>query len=443
MNTASKSLPPVQQILKQWDTGKRLRREQILKAVIANGHVRTKEEIENLFEGAASLLLSRFVAWLHLSYAKKQSIALLLEAIAVLIRPMGRYSCSDAGNDGTSHMCKLFTRSNSLRLELIEAGGVGTLTDLLCLDAAPTHACTAAIHLLGNILKGGKEYCSILLDLDVFDAIIHALELQNDQAFHEAACELLMALHQDPAAALELYQHLLTLASMTASSRFLISIGNLLNRLVKEGIPADLATIHAGLQLLGSSEISVALEGERLLLQAAEQPKLKQAVQSSLMTALRSAKETAKRHEEANVLQCLAALRTSASPSSEMEGKQLQELLNLLVPCMGQADDISLQVAAQACLHAVANEQVWARLEKHLGDRLTTRLKVWHGLVFVGWPILHALMQEVPNALGLSQAVVLSELERQLLIRLTCGPLQNANVDGEASGVDKRSNLLG
>eukprot|EP00730_Choanoeca_flexa_P001542 TRINITY_DN10681_c0_g1_i10.p1 TRINITY_DN10681_c0_g1~~TRINITY_DN10681_c0_g1_i10.p1 ORF type:complete len:172 (+),score=12.97 TRINITY_DN10681_c0_g1_i10:60-575(+) len=117
MNTASKSLPPVQQILKQWDTGKRLRREQILKAVIANGHVRTKEEIENLFEGAASLLLSRFVAWLHLSYAKKQSIALLLEAIAVLIRPMG---------------------SNSLRLELIEAGGVGTLTDLLCLDAAPT-----------------------------------------------------------------------------------------------------------------------------------------------------------------------------------------------------------------------------------------------------------------------------------------------------------------
>eukprot|EP00730_Choanoeca_flexa_P001544 TRINITY_DN10681_c0_g1_i12.p2 TRINITY_DN10681_c0_g1~~TRINITY_DN10681_c0_g1_i12.p2 ORF type:complete len:109 (+),score=16.20 TRINITY_DN10681_c0_g1_i12:1110-1436(+) len=108
-----------------------------------------------------------------------------------------------------------------------------------------------------------------------------------------------------------------------------------------------------------------------------------------------------------------------------MEGKQLQELLNLLVPCMGQADDISLQVAAQACLHAVANEQVWARLEKHLGDRLTTRLK------------------EVPNALGLSQAVVLSELERQLLIRLTCGPLQNANVDGEASGVDKRSNLLG
>eukprot|EP00730_Choanoeca_flexa_P001545 TRINITY_DN10681_c0_g1_i12.p1 TRINITY_DN10681_c0_g1~~TRINITY_DN10681_c0_g1_i12.p1 ORF type:complete len:317 (+),score=49.45 TRINITY_DN10681_c0_g1_i12:60-1010(+) len=271
MNTASKSLPPVQQILKQWDTGKRLRREQILKAVIANGHVRTKEEIENLFEGAASLLLSRFVAWLHLSYAKKQSIALLLEAIAVLIRPMG---------------------SNSLRLELIEAGGVGTLTDLLCLDAAPTHACTAAIHLLGNILKGGKEYCSILLDLDVFDAIIHALELQNDQAFHEAACELLMALHQDPAAALELYQHLLTLASMTASSRFLISIGNLLNRLVKEGIPADLATIHAGLQLLGSSEISVALEGERLLLQAAEQPKLKQAVQSSLMTALRSAKET-------------------------------------------------------------------------------------------------------------------------------------------------------
>eukprot|EP00730_Choanoeca_flexa_P001543 TRINITY_DN10681_c0_g1_i11.p1 TRINITY_DN10681_c0_g1~~TRINITY_DN10681_c0_g1_i11.p1 ORF type:complete len:423 (+),score=76.06 TRINITY_DN10681_c0_g1_i11:60-1328(+) len=422
MNTASKSLPPVQQILKQWDTGKRLRREQILKAVIANGHVRTKEEIENLFEGAASLLLSRFVAWLHLSYAKKQSIALLLEAIAVLIRPMG---------------------SNSLRLELIEAGGVGTLTDLLCLDAAPTHACTAAIHLLGNILKGGKEYCSILLDLDVFDAIIHALELQNDQAFHEAACELLMALHQDPAAALELYQHLLTLASMTASSRFLISIGNLLNRLVKEGIPADLATIHAGLQLLGSSEISVALEGERLLLQAAEQPKLKQAVQSSLMTALRSAKETAKRHEEANVLQCLAALRTSASPSSEMEGKQLQELLNLLVPCMGQADDISLQVAAQACLHAVANEQVWARLEKHLGDRLTTRLKVWHGLVFVGWPILHALMQEVPNALGLSQAVVLSELERQLLIRLTCGPLQNANVDGEASGVDKRSNLLG
>eukprot|EP00038_Savillea_parva_P027914 m.62220 g.62220 ORF g.62220 m.62220 type:complete len:192 (-) comp8070_c0_seq2:2816-3391(-) len=162
------------EVLRAWDKGGKPFRSALMSIIVDKCTGMSEAELEEQFGQAASLVLTRFCAWLRVTFGQSDTTSTqILRAIQVFVAP-----------------------GISVRfiVEFVEQGGA--LTALEFLSTAEGHAAskTVALELLLTVAQAGDKFQVVLRECDATKYVNHYIE--GDGKDVELAADLLSLLKE-------------------------------------------------------------------------------------------------------------------------------------------------------------------------------------------------------------------------------------------------------
>ena len=172
--SASAAARELAAVLRGWDAGGREARCRMLER-FTERHQAAGARLEFTYGNGASLLLTRVVAWMRLSYLQSGATRLQLETLRVFLR----------SSNGSRYL-----------VEFLEAGGLLTLLQILnaqhrTVDEAVKHA---AMTVLECVLGAGKVYREMVCKHRGVEALLGVLVEASGSESQHLACELVLLL---------------------------------------------------------------------------------------------------------------------------------------------------------------------------------------------------------------------------------------------------------
>mmetsp|Transcript_30848 Transcript_30848/g.80724 ORF Transcript_30848/g.80724 Transcript_30848/m.80724 type:complete len:187 (+) Transcript_30848:93-653(+) len=164
------------EFLRAWDKGGKSLRFALLARFTELCDGMTEAELEKFFGMGASLVLTRFTAWLRVIFGtgERDSISSqLMKAIGVFVAP---------------------TASTRFVVEFVEQGGALTALEFLTLDEGHEQSKTAALEVLLLVAKAGPKFKTVLQKCDATKYV--AKYIEGDGKEKDLAVDVLEAVRE-------------------------------------------------------------------------------------------------------------------------------------------------------------------------------------------------------------------------------------------------------
>jgi len=190
------AITSVMVLLREWDKGSKITRQQILIDFINQNYNKTAPELEAEFAQAASLFLTRLTAWLRLTYMIGTCLNEQLKALQIFL----------AASSGPKFLS-----------EFLEVGGVLTVLEILGLKQAKEADKKEALTLLTHIANAGRKYKELICESYGIRAIAECLAKSRSEETQECGRHLLQLLAQgNPKFEMQVYKGLIALLPCTS-----------------------------------------------------------------------------------------------------------------------------------------------------------------------------------------------------------------------------------
>eukprot|EP00949_MAST-11_sp_MAST-11-sp1_P001564 g1564.t1 len=248
----------VAEMLAGWDRGGKSNRRQLLRAFVRRCENSSSSQVEKMLQKDGSLLLSRIMTWLRLTYFDAFELALQLRSLSFFLGA----SCG-AG----------------FLPEFIEAGGIVVLLEILKMASPPARESdkVEALRIIKIVGSSGRAHMEVLCECEVVGAISQTLRDTFESAIAEECRNLLVELGSagNPRYSHEVLHHIIQLmrsqgnplaqrlAAQTAKTLMSSSSPYAAER-VSRG-KAVLACLPSALAMLRCADIVVQYEGMEIL----------------------------------------------------------------------------------------------------------------------------------------------------------------------------------
>jgi len=230
--------------LQEWDNASKPKRSKILEQFINTNIGKTAPELEDIFNGGASLLFSRLTAWLRLSYMTGCYVEIQLRAILVFV--------------GSSNGHKFLT-------EFIEVGGVLTLLEILGLKLIDDVDKREALKIITIIANIGRKYKELICESFGIKAVAECLARSNSIECQDACKNVLQELSVgNPKYLNQVYKALISLLRSSSPEAQQIA-AQILQNVQPMVESASISIVDPVLMLLRSLHLEVQYEGFQLI----------------------------------------------------------------------------------------------------------------------------------------------------------------------------------
>ncbi|XP_047655842.1 armadillo-like helical domain containing protein 1 isoform X2 [Tachysurus fulvidraco] len=252
----------------EWDRGNKSTRMRMLQNFLQENTGKTSPELELEFAQAASLFLTRIMAWMRLTYMFSTCLQLQLRALGVFL--------SAASN-------------HQYLLEFLEVGGVMTLLEIISQMETSEEEKAEALRLLCIVSNAGRKYKEIICESHGVKVVAECMVKSDSEETQHTASRLLESLaHGNPTYQQQVYEGLVSLLTCSSPTTTQLTLHTLhtVQVVVKTPHPA---VVEPLLNLLSSLQLEVQYEALELI-KYLQHTEVREALLSALIALLKPTK---------------------------------------------------------------------------------------------------------------------------------------------------------